>query len=96
MGSISLADIGVDASEVKEIKELWTGENVTFGESMSYRIPLKDARVYRLTLATSGIGNVNMENGADKVCEKWYNANGVQVSENVKGLKISNKGRKRL
>lgn len=95
-GSISLADIGVDASEVKEIKELWTGENVTFGESMSYRIPLKDARVYRLTLATSGIGNVNMENGADKVCEKWYNANGVQVSENVKGLKISNKGRKRL
>ncbi|MBK5719610.1 VCBS repeat-containing protein [Dysgonomonas sp. Marseille-P4677] len=48
-GSVSLNRLGVAADLVKGIKELWTGESVSLdGSSISYSVPSKDARVYRI------------------------------------------------
>lgn len=58
-GSVPYDAIGIAASDVKDIKELWTGECIApSGESFSYEIPRGDARVYRITKAVASVGDI--------------------------------------
>lgn len=61
-GTISFADLGIDESNVSEIKELWMDETVTPADGgFRYNCPYYDARIYRITKkTTTGI----VDNGA--------------------------------
>lgn len=58
-GSINYSDLGLESTNVKNIKELWTGESVVPGtSSFDYSVPKGDARVYRIEKVTSGVDDV--------------------------------------
>lgn len=48
-GSIPLTLLDITTEKVEEIVELWTSTPLTVTESLSYKVPGKDARVYRFT-----------------------------------------------
>ena len=49
-GSVSFSQMGISPDEVSEIKELWLNKKVEYDQSgITYSIPAKDARVYRIT-----------------------------------------------
>ncbi|MBQ8774164.1 MAG: hypothetical protein IJZ17_06830, partial [Muribaculaceae bacterium] len=58
--TIDFAKLGIAYDNVGEIKELWLNEDVTFdNEKLSYKVPAKDARIYRIAKKDySGIENV--------------------------------------
>lgn len=58
-GSIPLELLGIKASDINEIKELWTGDLSEITEdALTYSVPGKDARVYRFTKdIDTGISN---------------------------------------
>ena len=63
---ISFDKIGLEASNVKEIKELWTGEMITpDNTSFSCQIPSADARIYRIAKVVSGVGDVTIDEEID-------------------------------
>ena len=63
---ISFDKIGLEASNVKEIKELWTGEIITpSNTSFSCEIPAADARIYRIAKVVSGVGDVTIDEEID-------------------------------
>ena len=96
-GSISWDDLGLQQSAVGEIKELWTGESEQPGESLQYKIPNKDARVYRITFIPSAIDKVSADEVSDDDTHTtWYNASGCKVSGKASGLCVSDKGEKRI
>ena len=46
---IPFADLGIDAANVKAIRELWTGSAVTpSATGFQYNVPASDARIYRI------------------------------------------------
>ena len=48
-GSIPLSKLGISESQIKSIKELWTGEQRQLqSEQLSYSVPACDARIYRI------------------------------------------------
>lgn len=49
-GQIPLGDLGVVQTDVSDGKELWSGADITVSDCLDYRIPAKDACIYRLTL----------------------------------------------
>ena len=50
-GSIAFSRLGLESSQVGEIKELWTDSAVTpSGDTLPYSVPKSDARLYRITL----------------------------------------------
>jgi stress response protein YsnF len=55
--------MGIDPANIESIKELWLNETVTYdNQQLSYNIPTKDARVYRMTKNTNtGIVNIEKE-----------------------------------
>jgi len=58
-GSVVYGSIGIDAADVKEIKELWTGRSVTPEESsFDYDVPGGDVRVYRIAKGVSGVDDI--------------------------------------
>lgn len=60
---ITFERLGVDASNVKGIKELWTGSSIApTATGFSYDVPYSDARIYRITkkVETNGINDINM------------------------------------
>ena len=48
-GSIPLSLLDITADEFEEVIELWTSTPLTVTESLSYKVPGNDARVYRFT-----------------------------------------------
>ena len=65
-GTIAAERLGIDADDVTEVKELWTGENTSLDANgqLPYSVPAKDARVYRLSLRKSGaVDAVTAEKG---------------------------------
>ena len=58
-GAVQYENIGIEASNVKEIKELWTGETVTpSADYFYYKVPKGDARIYRITKSVSSVGEI--------------------------------------
>lgn len=58
-GSVTYKSLGIEPSDVKEIKELWTGEaTVPAANSFSYSVPKGDVRLYRITKASSGVDDI--------------------------------------
>lgn len=58
-GEVPYSSIGIESSNVKEIKELWTGESVTpLDNSFAYNVPKGDVRLYRLTKMTAGADGI--------------------------------------
>lgn len=50
-GTVEFDRIGVNPADVKNIKELWSGEAVTpEADGIKYLVPAKDVKVYRITL----------------------------------------------
>lgn len=62
-GEVSFERMGIDAANIESIKELWLNETVTYdNQKLSYNIPTKDARVYRITKNTNtGIADIKKE-----------------------------------
>lgn len=53
-GTVSLSRLGLTGGDVLGVKELWLGGDVTMdSEKLSYSVPAKDARVYRIQLVPS-------------------------------------------
>ena len=53
-GKVKFERMGIDPANVESIKELWLNETVTYdNKELSYSIPTKDARVYRITKNTN-------------------------------------------
>ena len=65
-GKVSFERMGIDPANIESIKELWLNETVTYdNQQLSYNIPTKDARVYRMTKNTNtGIVNIEKEEAA--------------------------------
>ena len=49
-GSLSPEDLGICPDDMKEGKELWTGEEFMCNGRLAFRVPPQDARVYRLEM----------------------------------------------
>ena len=64
-GKVSFERMGIDPENIESIKELWMNETVTFtNSSISYNVPAKDVRVFRMAKDTNtGISDVE-ENGS--------------------------------
>ncbi|MBQ8423185.1 MAG: hypothetical protein IJY36_02845 [Coprobacter sp.] len=62
-GTMTYERLGIDASIVGDIKELWLDEAVTStATGLTYRVPAKDARVYRITRTDySGVNEVEAD-----------------------------------
>ncbi|MEG2599614.1 MAG: T9SS type A sorting domain-containing protein, partial [Muribaculaceae bacterium] len=57
--SLVFERIGIETGNVKEIKELWTGEMVLAnGDEIDCKVPAEDVRVYRISKEKSGINNI--------------------------------------
>lgn len=64
-GSVLYESIGIEPSNVKEIKELWTGENVSGkAESFDYSVPAGDVRVFRLAKVVAGVDDIVVDRTA--------------------------------
>lgn len=60
--------IGVEPGNVKSIKELWTGEQVSFsGNGFSVSVPKGDVRMYRIDKNASGIDDIVSVTDGDDV-----------------------------
>jgi alpha-galactosidase len=60
--------IGVEPGNVKSIKELWTGEQVSFsGNGFSVSVPKGDVRMYRIDKNASGIDDIVSATDGDDV-----------------------------
>lgn len=67
IGIVSFADIGVDPSDVGEVKELWTGEVLhPSQEGISYNVPVCDARIYRIEKKGHPNGIVELSRPSDE------------------------------
>ena len=63
---VSFESLGLETSNVKEIKELWTGEMITpSNTSFSCQLPAADARIYRIAKVVSGVGDVTIDEEID-------------------------------
>ena len=62
-GKVKFERMGIDPANIESIKELWLNETVTYdNKELSYSIPTKDARVYRITKNTNtGIADIEKE-----------------------------------
>lgn len=71
--------IGIDAGNVKAVKELWTGEQINVsGDGFDVSVPKCDVRMYRIEKGTSGITAVH-DNAGD---------NGINISYSNGSLAI--------
>ena len=61
-GKVKFERMGIDPENVGEIKELWLKGDVTYDDNaISYDVPTKDVRVYRITKNTNtGIGDIKI------------------------------------
>ncbi|MBD5229300.1 MAG: T9SS type A sorting domain-containing protein [Bacteroidales bacterium] len=61
-GTLTFEELGIAPSNVKEIKELWTGETVAKdADSFKYNVPAGDVRVYRISKVTSGVDDITVD-----------------------------------
>lgn len=61
--NVTFERLGIDAGNVSEIKELWTGKTITPNTTgFTYDVPFSDARIYRITkkFATDGINDTQI------------------------------------
>ena len=81
--------IGVDAADVKSIKELWTGQSVSFsGNGFEVSVPKGDVCLYRLDKTTSGINEIT--GGETDDVNITYNGGNITVkaSEAVTSVQV--------
>lgn len=81
--------IGVDAADVKSIKELWTGQSVSFsGNGFEVSVPKGDVCLYRLDKTTSGINEIT--GGETDDVNITYNGGSITVkaSEAVTSVQV--------
>lgn len=63
---VNFEDIDIETTNVKEIKELWTGEIITpTTYSFSYEIPAADARLFRIEKVVSGVDDITIDEEID-------------------------------
>lgn len=82
-GTLTYERLGVDASNVASVEELWLGNAVSSSSTgFTYSVSYRDARLYRINLNTStGVGEtLSEEAGNDVVNVSIYDAGGRKVS----------------
>ena len=97
-GNIPFDRLGITTDDFSEIKELWTGQTSSYDESgFAYDIPLKDARIYRFKLNTTGVKKIEND-PSPRQSRCWYDLGGrIQTANHQgKGILISDQGRKIL
>lgn len=90
-GSITYKSIDIEPSNVKEIKELWTGETVTGQSSaFNYSVPAGDVRVYRITKAVAGVDDILADKGGEQSISAVISGNECVVSSsgNMSSVKL--------
>lgn len=64
-GSVTFESIDIDPANVKEIKELWTGEMVEKqADGFKYSVPAADVCLFRLTKVVAGVDDVMVDDDA--------------------------------
>ena len=82
-GTVNFEKMGIVAENISAVKELWTGKSIAFDESgVSYDVPKKDARVYRMTKSVN-IGIAGVQGDASALYLKSIGDNVVNVSAEV-------------
>jgi hypothetical protein len=67
-GTIPLDYLGIEASQIESIEEVWTGEPQMLEEgAFSYSIPPCDARIYKIKFVTEGNGTVLPETSGQRI-----------------------------
>lgn len=83
-GSITFESIGIEPSNIKEIKELWTGEAVTPQSSVfTYSVPPADVRLFRITKVVSGIEDIVVDDDSRHSLSAVISGNECVVSANA-------------
>jgi alpha-galactosidase len=85
--SITFERLGIDASNVGEIKELWSETEVTpTAKGVSYKVPGTDARIFRITKnGYSGINNITPSDNSIELrqCDGQINISSSNKLKNV-------------
>ena len=82
-GTVTFERMGIAPENISVVKELWTGKSVTFDESgVSYDVPKKDARVYRMTKSVN-TAIADVRGDVSTLCLKSVGDNVVNVSADV-------------
>ncbi len=82
-GTITYDRLGVDASNMGEIKELWLNKDVTLTDGgFKFSVPYRDARIYRISKLVTGIEDITTgdEQKPEFVSYKYYDALGREVN----------------
>ncbi len=82
-GTVSFERMGIDPANIESIKELWLNNKVTYNNfELSYNIPAKDARIYRITKGTNtSIADVKEETN---ICIKAEDNNIISIKTDKK------------
>lgn len=97
-GSVSFSRLGIDEANVGDIKELWSGDNVSAsGGGITFSIPYSDAAIYRISKKnTTGVAGVTAESHRPVlVCKDgWVMVKGSQPAKrievfNAAGVKVA-------
>lgn len=83
-GEMEYSKIGIDRANVKEIKELWSGESVEAGDnSFSYNVPGGDVKVFRLAKVTSGVDDIIIDSASAPAMTAVISGNECVVAANA-------------
>ena len=86
IGIVSFADIGVDPSDVGEVKELWTGEVLHPSQGgISYNVPVCDARIYRIEKKGHPDGIVELPRPSDEGGATAFDLLGRRIPDSAVG-----------
>ncbi len=89
-GSITFESIGIEPSNIKEIKELWTGETVTpKTTTFDYSVPMADVRVSRISKALAGVDDIAVDKAVKPSVSAVISGNECVVSASAEMASIS-------
>ncbi len=91
-GTVKYARMGIDASDVVEVKELWANDTaVTLSETgFAYSVPTRDACIYRLTKKNTSDG-IEETTNADDIVNIDRKGNAINVScasQTIKAVEV--------
>lgn len=87
-GAVDLSRLGLLASEVSGVRELWSDTDVALnGEKLPYNVALNDVKVFKINKHnSSGVGVLTSEDETDKILTGYVSGNTLMLNANT-GLK---------
>lgn len=80
VGRVTFVELGIDGTDVGEIKELWTGETVEpVADGISYSVPAYDARIYRISKKSHADGIRNATEAPEACLTEMFDLLGRRI-----------------